>query len=75
MDARAYWELGVFHCHMVQHMSPPDAPSPTETQPAAFTPTHEHSAGMAGLVMGITVLAGATLPPIQTAYGGAVGLS
>jgi len=57
----------LFHCHMVAHMSAPEVPSATETQPAAYTPAHNHSMGMAGLVMGITVLPGRTPPPSPAA--------
>jgi FtsP/CotA-like multicopper oxidase with cupredoxin domain len=49
----------LFHCHMLQHMSPPER-SP-DANPAN-APAHAHdgnseSAGMGGLVLGITVLA------------------
>ncbi|HXY08963.1 MAG TPA: multicopper oxidase domain-containing protein [Terriglobales bacterium] len=47
----------LFHCHMVTHMSPPELP-PGET-PSAAASDHEHSAGMGGLVIGITVRADA----------------
>jgi FtsP/CotA-like multicopper oxidase with cupredoxin domain len=44
----------LFHCHMMLHMSP----SPMLHPPAAkLDAEHEHSAGMGGLVLGITVLA------------------
>jgi len=46
----------LFHCHMVVHMSPLQAP---EGKPEANGPAHGYSAGMGGLVMGITVLPGA----------------
>jgi manganese oxidase len=52
----------LFHCHMMAHMSPPEVPGPQEGQPAAYSPSpaHDHNLGMAGLVMGITVLGAAT---------------
>jgi manganese oxidase len=52
----------LFHCHMMAHMSPPEVPAPQEGQTAAYSPSsaHDHNLGMAGLVMGITVLGAAT---------------
>lgn len=52
----------LFHCDMMAHMSAPEVPAPQEGQPAAYSPSsaHDHSLGMAGLVMGITVLGAAT---------------
>jgi manganese oxidase len=52
----------LFHCHMVTHMTPPDAPSPAEPQPATYMPVQDHT-GMMGLVMGVTVLPGTSAPP------------
>lgn len=46
----------LFHCHMVAHMTPLPA---AEVKPAANGPVHDHSAGMGGLVLGITVVPGA----------------
>lgn len=44
----------LFHCHMIVHMSPVRA---KDAQPAAYSDlSHDHSMGMAGLVIGITVL-------------------
>jgi FtsP/CotA-like multicopper oxidase with cupredoxin domain len=51
----------LFHCHMVAHMSPPELPA-NEARPASY-PEHEHSAGMGGLVIGITVRPGANAAP------------
>ena len=50
----------LFHCHMIMHMSAPAALHPKEAQPAAYS-EHDHSGGMGGLVIGITVLPGAVL--------------
>ena len=44
----------LFHCHMMVHMSPEPV---KDAQPAAYSDSsHDHSMGMAGLVIGITVL-------------------
>jgi manganese oxidase len=51
----------LLHCHMVAHMSPPILPA-GET-PSAAASHHELSAGMGGLVLGITVRAGAKTTP------------
>ena len=48
----------LFHCHMMMHMSAPAALHPKEAQPASYS-EHDHSGGMGGLVIGITVLPGA----------------
>jgi manganese oxidase len=53
----------LFHCHMMSHITPPDAPSPGEPQPTQYNSAHDHNAGMSGLVMGITVLPNASVPP------------
>src|SRR5579862_2640269 len=58
----------LFHCHMLVHMSPEpvkDAP------PHAYSDSsHDHSVGMAGLVIGITVLSDAESPkPAPTTAG------
>lgn len=57
----------LFHCHMVTHISPPGTPGAGEAQPATYTSAHDHSAGMSGLVIGITVAPGVTSPPIPAA--------
>lgn len=57
----------LFHCHMVLHMSPPKPLHPQEAQPAAYSMEHDHSSGMGGLVMGITILPGAAPSPIPAA--------
>ncbi len=46
----------LFHCHMVVHMSPPATLHPPATEPASYSPGHDHGAMMGGLVIGITVL-------------------
>jgi FtsP/CotA-like multicopper oxidase with cupredoxin domain len=53
----------LFHCHMLVHMSSTDEFHPKEAQSAAHMAAQEHSSGMGGLVMGITVLPGATPAP------------
>jgi FtsP/CotA-like multicopper oxidase with cupredoxin domain len=59
----------IFHCHMVAHMSPPETlhPKPTGAE-AAHAPAHMHdaSAGMGGIVVGITVQPG-TIEPAAVA--------
>jgi FtsP/CotA-like multicopper oxidase with cupredoxin domain len=52
----------LFHCHMLDHMSPTKALAPKD-QAAAYSSAHDHSAGMGGLVMGITVIPGTSSPP------------
>jgi manganese oxidase len=48
----------LFHCHMMMHMSAPAALHPQGAQPAAYS-EQDHSGGMGGLVIGITMLPGA----------------
>jgi FtsP/CotA-like multicopper oxidase with cupredoxin domain len=50
----------LFHCHMTQHMSVPEALHPKNAQAVANPPEHEQMTGMGGMVMGITVLPGVT---------------
>jgi FtsP/CotA-like multicopper oxidase with cupredoxin domain len=59
----------LFHCHMLAHMSRSDELAPKEAHPAAYSPSsaHDHSMGMGGLVLGITVLPGAISPPSSAA--------
>lgn len=45
----------LFHCHMIPHMSPSLVLHPPKSKTAADAPEHDHSAGMGGMVMGITV--------------------
>ena len=45
----------LFHCHMMMHMMPPKALHP-EGDHATAHAEHDHSAGMGGLVLGLTVL-------------------
>jgi FtsP/CotA-like multicopper oxidase with cupredoxin domain len=59
-DREGNW---LFHCHMLLHMTSTDVFHPKEAQSAAHMAAQEHSAGMGGLVMGITVLPGATPAP------------
>jgi hypothetical protein len=51
----------LFHCHMASHISLVKALHPHQTEPAVHDSPHHPSAGMGGLVIGITVLPGATL--------------
>jgi manganese oxidase len=55
----------LFHCHMLAHMSPAKVLAPKEGEVAAYSssPLHDHSMGMGGLVLGITVLPDSTSPP------------
>jgi FtsP/CotA-like multicopper oxidase with cupredoxin domain len=51
----------IFHCHMVAHMSPPEILHPkTSGPPAEHAAAHMHdaSAGMGGIVIGVTVRPG-----------------
>lgn len=59
----------LFHCHMLVHMSRAKVLAPKEDQVAAYSSSliHDHSMGMGGLVLGITVLPGPTSPPSPTA--------
>lgn len=52
----------LFHCHMTVHMAAPIALHPKDTK----HPEHaeqDHSAGMGGLVIGISILPGVKAPP------------
>jgi manganese oxidase len=53
----------LFHCHMMMHMSVPEALHPQNVQSAANPPEHEQMTGMGGLVIGISVLPGVTPAP------------
>lgn len=54
----------LFHCHMILHMSPSVVLHPANSKAAADASDHDHSAGMGGMVMGITVLpSGVTSAP------------
>jgi len=57
----------LFHCHMILHMSPSRTLHPPDAKPGADAAGHDHSAGMGGLVIGITVVPGTTpkAPPIE----------
>ncbi|HXZ39642.1 MAG TPA: multicopper oxidase domain-containing protein, partial [Terriglobales bacterium] len=57
----------LFHCHMVVHMSPTASLHPQETKAGAQGPEHDASAGMGGLVLGITVLPGPDAPTSSAA--------
>lgn len=49
----------LFHCHMINHMSPLATLHPANATPDIYAAGHDHSAGMGGLVIGVTVLPGA----------------
>ena len=51
----------LFHCHMLLHMSIPEALHPHDSTSATQS-AHDHGAGMGGLVIGISVQAGAEPP-------------
>lgn len=55
----------LFHCHMVSHMSPTEPSGEPESKPASGS-AHEHSLGMSGLVIGITVRPGPGSPPVPS---------
>jgi manganese oxidase len=59
----------LFHCHMLTHMSPAKVLAPEEGRAAAYSSAtlHDHSMGMGGLVLGITVLPGTTFKPSSVA--------
>lgn len=57
----------LFHCHMILHMSSQLTLHPPNSKTAADTSEHDHSAGMGGLVMGITVLPDGTDAPRREA--------
>jgi FtsP/CotA-like multicopper oxidase with cupredoxin domain len=50
----------LFHCHMVAHMEP--LPEARTSEPPPGQPAHDHTAGMGGLVVGISILPGAATP-------------
>ena len=53
----------LFHCHMMSHMTPSESLHPKEPQAVAYSPEHQHSTSMGGLVIGITVLPSAIARP------------
>jgi manganese oxidase len=59
----------LFHCHMLVHMSPSKALHPRDSEITSYSSStpHDHSMGMGGLVLGITVLPGSTPTPSPTA--------
>jgi FtsP/CotA-like multicopper oxidase with cupredoxin domain len=61
----------LFHCHMVVHMTPSDVLHPPATEPAAYSPEHEHGPAMGGLVIGITILPDANSKPAPVATNAA----
>ena len=59
-DREGNW---LFHCHMIQHMSPQRPLHPANSKLADDGPEHDHSAGMGGMVIGITVAPNASKQP------------
>jgi FtsP/CotA-like multicopper oxidase with cupredoxin domain len=64
----------LFHCHMLLHMSLPKALHPKDSKPA-IQGAHDHGAGMGGLVIGITVQAGAGPPAAAPAAPAATAIA
>jgi FtsP/CotA-like multicopper oxidase with cupredoxin domain len=60
-DREGNW---LFHCHMVPHMSPLLALHPPNSKLAGDASEHDHSAGMGGMVVGITVVPNASKQPV-----------
>ena len=47
----------LFHCHIMHHVSPERRPAPDAAQPAGdHHAHHDDSAGMAGMILGVTVV-------------------
>jgi FtsP/CotA-like multicopper oxidase with cupredoxin domain len=63
-DREGNW---LFHCHMTAHMSPSKSLHPPDAKPEANAPTHDYSAGMGGLILGITVLPGTSAATVSAA--------
>ncbi|MGA8621780.1 MAG: multicopper oxidase domain-containing protein [Candidatus Sulfotelmatobacter sp.] len=58
----------LFHCYMLTHVSPTKAFAPKDGGAGnSSSPAHDYSMGMAGLVLGVTLLPGATPPPSSAA--------
>jgi FtsP/CotA-like multicopper oxidase with cupredoxin domain len=53
----------LFHCHMLVHMSPAPALHPPDAKPVTDSMDHAKTAGMGGLVLGITVLPASNAVP------------
>lgn len=53
----------LFHCHMVNHMSPQRTLHPPNSKAAVEAPEHDHRAGMGGMVIGIMVAPPAVKDP------------
>jgi FtsP/CotA-like multicopper oxidase with cupredoxin domain len=53
----------LFHCHILQHVSPQRRLSAPAEAPGHAHATHDNSAGMAGMIMGITVRSRDRVPP------------
>ena len=51
-DREGNW---LFHCHMVQHMSPQRPLHPANSKLSGDGPEHDHGAAMGGMIIGITV--------------------
>jgi len=59
----------LFHCHMTLHMSPSPTLHPPDAKPAAHVAENGYTAGMGGLVIGITVVPGAGQQAIAAKTG------
>lgn len=61
----------LFHCHMLSHISPVEsAPKEVGSDMSSSSSAHAQNMGMNGMVMGITVLPGATPQPTSEAATG-----
>jgi len=61
-DREGNW---LFHCHMTAHMSPSKSLHPPDAKPEANAPAHDYSAGMGGLILGITVRPGTSAATVS----------
>jgi FtsP/CotA-like multicopper oxidase with cupredoxin domain len=61
----------LFHCHMTLHMSPSPTLHPPDAKPPAHEGETDRTAGMGGLVIGITVVPGAGMRPVPVETGNA----
>jgi FtsP/CotA-like multicopper oxidase with cupredoxin domain len=64
----------LFHCHIMHHISPErrlSAPPPHDAFPHGEHAAHDASAGMAGMIMGVTVVKGPASVPTPGAATGA----
>ena len=57
----------LFHCHIMHHVSPDRRLTPTAEPHGGHHATHDASAGMAGLILGVTVLDSQAAPASERA--------